>query len=178
MTRVSVFINYQSINGVAHCTDRPIDSFTVASVRLLIRAFHFFGVPNNQRTAGVLQTYYIACDLIGMAARLDKDMEFGAYCDSMQLRIISLAAVVVLRVLRSALAPQVDAETGEAMYFEAIRLSKKHSILNDDLDARNAIILTQLWSSTRAFHFSDGSVDGLRLLLRARLVGSPAQRQI
>jgi hypothetical protein len=66
----------------------------------------------------------------------------------------------------------VNTEVGESMFFEAIRISKKHSIQNNDLDSRNASILTQLWSSGRIFKFKDKSTDGLRLLLRGRLVSS------
>lgn len=56
------------------------------------------------------------------------------------------------------------------MFFEAIRLSNKRSVRTNDLDARNAIILTQLWSCPRLFKREDGSTDGLQLLLRGRLV--------
>jgi hypothetical protein len=56
------------------------------------------------------------------------------------------------------------------MFFEFIRMSKKRSIQNNDLDTRTATVLTQLWSSTRVFKFKDGSTDGLRLFLRGRLV--------
>jgi hypothetical protein len=42
---------------------------------------------------------------------------------------------------------------------------------NTDLDARIATIVTQLWSSSRAFRMRDMSVDGLKLFLRSRLVG-------
>ncbi|KAH8901824.1 hypothetical protein BR93DRAFT_932662 [Coniochaeta sp. PMI_546] len=166
----SLLCHFDSEAQSVSCLENDnLDRFTLGSVRLLIRAFHFFSAPTGQRTTGILQTYYIACELIETASRLDKELEFGHYSDRNQLRAVSLAAMVILRVLRSTLSLQVNAEMGEAMYFEAIRLSKMHSVLNDDLDARNAIILSQLWSSTRTFQFKDGSVDGLRLLLRARL---------
>ena len=88
----------------------------------------------------------------------------------MQARAVACAAVCILRIQRSHLRAQVDTQVGEDMYFEAIRIERTHSIQNNDLDARSAIILTQLWSSKRMFKFKDGSVDGLRLLLRGRLV--------
>ena len=145
----------------------------LSNARLLIRAFHFFSVPSSQRNSGLLQTYFIACELIGTAVRLDREREWSSHCNQMQARAIGLAAVCILRVLRSNLRPQVDAQLGEEMFFETISISKKRSIRSNDLDARNAIILTQLWSSTRLFQYKDGSVDGLRLLLRGRLVSLP-----
>ena len=149
---------------------RSVGRFTLGSVRLLIRAFHFFTIANTERIVGILQTYFIACELIEIAVNLDKMSDFGSYATATQMRAVALAAAIILRVLRSSLSPQVNVEMGEAMFFEAIRLSKRRSVRIDDLDARNAIILTQLWSSTSIFQFKNGSVDGLRLLLRARLV--------
>jgi transcriptional regulatory protein LEU3 len=131
-----------------------------------------FEAPGSERTSGILQLYFISCSLIRLASQLDKSLEFGNYCTAVQSRAISLAAVCILRVHRSNMRTQINTDDGEEMFFEAIRISKKHSIQNNDLDARRAIILTQLWSSTRVFKFKDGSVDGLRLLLRGRLVSS------
>lgn len=76
----------------------------------------------------------------------------------------------ILRIHRSNMRTQINADFGEEMFFEAIRMSKKRSIQNNDLDARTAVIFTQLWSSTRLFKFRDGEIDGLKLLLRGRLV--------
>jgi hypothetical protein len=121
----------------------------------------------------LLRVYSIACELITIASRLDKSLSFSDYCNQAQARAISLAAVCILRINRSHLRSQINLQNGEDMLFEAIRMSKKRSIQNNDLDAKNATILTQLWSSVKVFKFKDGSVDGLRLLLRGRLVSLP-----
>ena len=144
--------------------------FTLSSVRLAIRAFHFFSEPSIERTSGILQTYFISTDLIEAASSLNESRDFWVHCDMFQARAIALAAVCILRVLRSSLRTQVNSEIGEEMFFNAIRMSKKRSVRNNDLHARNDNILTQLWSSSQVFKFKDGSVDGLRLLLRGRLV--------
>ncbi|KAF1817565.1 hypothetical protein P152DRAFT_454146 [Eremomyces bilateralis CBS 781.70] len=146
-----------------------LGTFALNNVRLLIRGFHFFAAPGAERTAGILQLYVISCSMIQSASRMDKYHDFGNHCNALQTRAIALAAVCILRVHRSSLRTQIDIDAGEDMFFEAIRISKKHSIQNNDLDGRTSIILTQLWSSTRVFKFKDGSIDGLRLLLRGRL---------
>ncbi|KAH8892217.1 hypothetical protein GQ53DRAFT_841049 [Thozetella sp. PMI_491] len=149
--------------------ESDLSSYTLSSVRLMIRAFHLFTPSDGACISGVLQAYYISCELIGTASRLDRYQDFGNYCNALQARALACAAVCILRVQRSCLRARVSTGLGEDMFFEAIRLSKKHSIQNNDLGSRTAIILTQLWSSTRVFKFKDGSVDGLRLLLRGRL---------
>ncbi|KAL7916132.1 hypothetical protein GGI35DRAFT_21864 [Trichoderma velutinum] len=143
--------------------------FTLGCARLLIRAFHFFSTPDSERNSGILLTYYISCELIQTAVRLDKSQDFALYCSQSQARAIACAAACILRVQRSDLRTQINTDLGEDMYFESIRMSKKRSIQNNDLDSRIATILTQLWSSTRVFKFKDGSTDGLRLFLRGRL---------
>lgn len=143
--------------------------FTLGCARLLIRAFHFFSTPDSERNLGILLTYYISCELIQTAARLDKSQDFALYCSQYQARALACAAVCILRIQRSDLRTQINTDLGEDMYFESIRMAKKRSIQNNDLDSRTATILTQLWSSTRVFKFKDGSTDGLRLFLRGRL---------
>ncbi|KAJ9608332.1 hypothetical protein H2200_007320 [Cladophialophora chaetospira] len=150
-------------------TEDDLTRHALASVRLLIRAFHFLSAPTSQRDLGILQAYFIACEVIKITSQLDHSRDFGLYCTSMHYRALALAAVVILRVLRSSLGAQVDAGAGEHMIFEVIRLAKRRSIRNDDLEARNALRLTQLWSSNRVFLYKDGTRDGLRLLLHARL---------
>ncbi|KAH8660473.1 hypothetical protein BX600DRAFT_514078 [Xylariales sp. PMI_506] len=152
-------------------SNRDSACFALNSVRLLIRCFHFFTIARDStRSAEIFSNIYsISCDLLETGSRLDRDQDLGDYATQFQVRLISLAAICILRVHRSIVRAHVDIEQGEDMFFEAIRLLKKHSIQNNDLEIRLATILTQLWSSTRVFKFKDGTVDGLQLLLRGRL---------
>ena len=82
-----------------------------------------------------------------------------------------LAAYCILKMTRSSLRLHVDIEAGEEAIFTAIRFTKRCSLQNNDLDAKNGNILTQLWGSERAFRKSeDEEQDGLWLMLRSRLV--------
>ena len=84
--------------------------------------------------------------------------------------MILLAAYSVLRIMKSPLKEHVNWQKGEQSYFKAIALVKKRSIQNNDLDARNGIIMTQLWSSNNVFKRANGCIDGLILDVRSRLV--------
>lgn len=127
-------------------------------------------MPSVERDSEILKTYFISCELIETASRLDKSQDLGSHCSHFQARTIVIAAICILRVCRSGLRAQVDTEIAEEMFFEVVRLSRKLSVDKTDLNAIMATIFTQLWSSTQLFKFKDGSVDGLRLLLRGRLV--------
>ncbi|CEJ94420.1 hypothetical protein VHEMI09955 [[Torrubiella] hemipterigena] len=149
----------------------PLRKFAYHSAMLLFGVFYFFCGPGTGRDDGIKQAYTSAIAILSDAKRLDEQRGFANHATHAHLRIVSLAAVVVLRVMRSHLAELVEEspELAESLYFEAIQLSKKSSVRLNDLGGRNASILTQLWSSARLFQFKDGSVDGLKLLLRGRL---------
>ena len=80
-----------------------------------------------------------------------------------------LAAFIILKISRSCLAGRVDLRAGEKAYFATILEFRESSLENDDLCARAAMVLGQLWSSTRVFRRPDGVVDGLALRIRSRL---------
>ena len=80
-----------------------------------------------------------------------------------------LAAFIILKISRSYLAGRVDLRSGEKAYFTTIVALRESSLQNDDLYARGAMILTQLWTSTRVFRRPDGVVEGLFLRIRTRL---------
>ena len=80
-----------------------------------------------------------------------------------------LAAFIILKISRSYLAGRVDLGSGEKAYFAAIVSLREFSLQNDDLYARGAMILTQLWTSSRVFRRPDGVIDALTLRIRTRL---------
>lgn len=138
--------------------------------RLSIKAFHFFAAPDPMRDAGLIQLYTIACSVISLSAEHDKSNDFAPHCTQYYMRMIVLAAMSILRILRSLLKDHVDIQLGEAAFFKAIAMSKKRSAENNDLDSRNATILTQLWASNTVFYANDGTLRGDQLRLRSRLV--------
>jgi hypothetical protein len=86
------------------------------------------------------------------------------------MRMVLLAAYCLINISQSSLKDHIDPPKAEEAVFKAIKFVKSRSIQNNDLDARNGIILTQLWSSTSIFKRKDGTQDGLELLLHSRLV--------
>lgn len=140
------------------------------SARLMIHSFQFLCENSIGRDLGMIEIYAISCKLIDTASQLQQTSAFAEHCTYGQARMVGLAAVCILRIVRSDLAQQLDVEQGERGYFAAIRFSRSRSVKGSDLDSRNAGILTQLWSCKSLFKFKDGTVDSLRILLRGRLV--------
>lgn len=117
---------------------------------------------------GLTKVFTVACLLIEDTLGLEKSDDFGA-STAYIARMILLAAVTILKIARSQLAPYLDLETGEASYFATINWFRRVSLENDDLLSRSATILSQVWRSTKIFMKSDGTVDGLTLRSRTRL---------
>lgn len=76
----------------------------------------------------------------------------------------------MLKLLKSSFAKYVDGEAGKTALFSLIALIRKTSIENNDLPARSAGILTQLWTSDKIFRDPNTGdwKDDLKLRLRSR----------
>lgn len=138
--------------------------------RLAIRAFHFFAAYDTARTAGLIQLYSLSCSVLDMLHELDVSNDLALYSTQWLQRMLIVASHSILKITRSDLRTCVDLKHGERAYFKAIMFSKKRSAENNDLDSRNAIILTQLWASDSIFRKRDGTLVGDRLRMRSRLV--------
>ncbi len=117
---------------------------------------------------GLVELYYLAYKVItGMKVSYLGNMKSSRpdYANWSKL----LAALIILKISRSCLAGRVDLRAGEKAYFATILGFRESSFANDDLPARGAMVLGQLWSSTRVFRRPDGVVDGLALRVRSRL---------
>ncbi|KAF2233648.1 hypothetical protein EV356DRAFT_200261 [Viridothelium virens] len=142
---------------------------TQTCARLSTRAFHFFVESDQLKKPGILQVFAIACRLIDLYASLDASENFASYSCHYFARMMLLAAYCILRITKSDLRNCIDLQRGEASFFRAVNLAKRRSTQPCDLDSRNALILTQLWTSHRAFRQKDGTLNGLHLHVRSRL---------
>lgn len=122
--------------------------------------------------SGVIQLYLVACDCIRYATRLDAAQDFAQSMNQYFMRMIFLAAFCILRISKSDCVRQITDREAEETYFMAVAISKKRSVEDNDMDAKGAKILTQLWSSETVFRGEGGHRSGLRLDLRERLVSS------
>ena len=138
------------------------------SGRLHINSFLFFTAKETQAIDhdGLVELYDIAYRVI-MGTRTAYDSKFS--CPDYGHRTMLLAAFIILKISRSHLAARIDLRAGEKAYFAVILALRESSLENDDLCARGAMVLAQLWTSTRVFRRPDGIVDGLTLHIRSRL---------
>lgn len=142
----------------------------VKFTRLSLLVFHLFSPENDDMLAGAVCLFTVCTEIFELTARLDATLSFAWYSTHYHMRMILLAAFCALRIMRSKLRRVISVNEAEQSLFKAINFVKSRSTQPTDLDAKYAIILKQLYSSTTAFRRDDGEMDGLRLHIRSRLV--------
>lgn len=115
-----------------------------------------------------VRLYAVACESLNFNATDSEGSLEVQDCPIATSRLM-LAALAILRIHRSQLAAHLDLETGQRAYFAAIVAFRNHSIQNNDLDARGASILSQLWHSESIFKTDEQSTDPLYTQVRTRL---------
>lgn len=104
-----------------------------------------------------------------MANHLFQTTDLVAMCPSFIDRTITLTGFIILRLVRSQHAQHLDLAAGEEAYSYALQFTKNSSLQNNDLGARCAAIMSNLWGSQKIFRRRDGRIDSLGLRLRTRL---------
>jgi transcriptional regulatory protein LEU3 len=146
-------------------------SLTQNCASLSILAFYFFVKPEKLRSPGLLSLFSHATNILDLAARIDAAHDFSKSSTSYYLRIISLAAFCIVRILRSSFKQHINIRDAEQSLFKAINFLKKRSIEHGDLDERYGIILSQLWSNSGISTKTEEMVDGFHFEIRSRSVG-------
>ena len=135
-------------------------------------AFHFFNPQSSWDLARLVELYHIACAFVDNIVTRDQQNDYALYISEQYYRTLLLAATTILRICRSTeLKLRIDPLVGERSYFAAIQVLKKRVLKNNDLNARQAAILSQLWQSKQVFSREDGSCDSLNVRIRSRGVG-------
>ncbi|KAF1918483.1 hypothetical protein BDU57DRAFT_572683 [Ampelomyces quisqualis] len=157
----------QQMLSLSQSSPSEIDTLQLNCARIHILAFHFFAHPTNQRPDGdSLTRFYSLCIKVIQAAwGLVQQSYFSFAMD----RSITLAGFIILKLVRSSLAPHLDLEAGEKAYSRAIDFLKSVSLQQGDIYVRTALIMKDLWSSNKVFRKKNGQIESLGLRLRTRL---------
>ena len=153
------------------CGSNGLDAFQLNCARIHIQCFHFFAHPTNPGPdlEALSRLYSLCISIIQTATSMTQLSNFATVCPSFIDRTITLTAFAILKLSRSPLAPHLDLNAGEQAYSDVVQFSKKMSLQNNDLGARAAAIMANLWSSSKVFRRKDGHIDALGLRLRTRL---------
>ncbi|KAM6484674.1 hypothetical protein HDV62DRAFT_356247 [Trichoderma sp. SZMC 28011] len=147
-----------------------IDSIYFQCFRLHLLSCHFLIDPASRKLEAFIPLFAVACSFINTACQ--QSWNEGATAKNAPVIVqksVMLAAFTILKIHRSELAPHLDLQAGEQAYFAAIFFAREESLQNNDLSARAASILGQLWNSQSIFKNKNGTVDSLTSRISSRL---------
>jgi transcriptional regulatory protein LEU3 len=167
------------VNSVRHIlfflthylADLAKDSFHVNCARIHILTFHFFAHPTDPGpdAESLARLYSLCISTLQTTHTMTQQSSFALISQSYIDRTICLAGFIILKLVRSPLAAHLDLAAGETAFSHGVQFLKASSMQNNDIDARCASILTNLWGSNRVFRRREGVVESLGLRLRTRL---------
>ncbi|PNP47018.1 hypothetical protein THARTR1_10523 [Trichoderma harzianum] len=146
------------------------DSIYFQCFRLHLLSYHFLIDPASRKLEAFIPLFAVACSFINTACQ--QSWNEGATAKNAPVVVqksVMLAAFTILKIHRSELAPHLDLQAGEQAYFAAIFFAREESLQNNDLSARAASILGQLWNSQSIFKNKNGTVDSLTSRISSRL---------
>lgn len=136
-------------------------------------AFHFFAHPTNPGpdADGLSRFYSLCVSVIQTATNMTMTQQtaFAQVSQSFIDRTITLAGFSILRLVRSPLAQHLDLAIGEQAFSQAVQFLNNVSLQQGDIGNRTALIMKDLWGSSKVFRRKDGRVESLGLRLRTRL---------
>lgn len=157
----------QQMLSLSQSAPSEIDNLQLNCARVHILAFHFFAHPTNPGpdTESLSRFYSLCINVIEAAWALVQQSYFSFAMD----RSVTLAGFVILKLIRSPIAANLDLAAGEKAYFHAIDFLKSVSLQQGDIFVRTALIMKDLWGSNKVFRKKNGQIESLGLKIRTRL---------
>ncbi|KAL5119569.1 hypothetical protein ACEQ8H_002415 [Pleosporales sp. CAS-2024a] len=157
----------QQMLSLSQSAPSEIDTLQLNCARIHILAFHFFAHPTSPGPdlESLSRLFSLCVNVIEAALALVQQSYFSFAMD----RSITLAGFIILKLVRSSLAPHLDLAAGEKAYSQAIQFLKSISLQQGDIYVRTALIMKDLWGSNKVFMKKNGQVESLGLRLRTRL---------
>lgn len=126
--------------------------------------------PPNRKTA-LLRGYSLAIGLIRRVSDLGVESDFVRYAPQAQFQVLSLAAMLILKLSFSNYSTFIDVDEGKRTFHIAAQMIRETSLEDNDLQGRMSKILTQLWSGyARIGSFNEEPSLKLRTRLAASLL--------
>ncbi|RAL15005.1 Zn(II)2Cys6 transcription factor [Aspergillus homomorphus CBS 101889] len=148
------------------------DLFITTMCRLCIQMFHLFKNETIYAPDCLAQIVTTSCKAIDNIQDLVQSVKNLASAPMQVTYGLLLPAAALLRILKCPTRAEIDFPRGKKAIFSAINMARRMSVDVHDIASKIAIVMTQLWNSTKAFRRTDGT-ESIGLRIRSRLVLSP-----
>ncbi len=139
----------------------PLDSLHLQAANLHLRLSAFFDASSAPNYASdLMELYFAATIFLNSALALDWILD---YATSYLMQMILASGFTLMKLLNSFFARHIDASVTRKLFIHTIFALRRISVRKNDLPARLAEVLAQLWKSSGAGDRSKATVpvDGL-----------------
>ncbi|KAJ4349417.1 uncharacterized protein N0V89_008032 [Didymosphaeria variabile] len=150
-----------ALNRGAHLDDLgPLSALSITIARLQIQSFAFVASASGLDHTDVIQLAEAATATMDLICDLEQTLQISLACPNAIFQGIQLAGCTILKLLKSypnelSLVGLQEKDMISA-FFSAINICKAISVVNNDIPAKVAEIMRQLWSSNNVYRASDG----------------------
>jgi hypothetical protein len=122
----------------------------MAAARIHLHSFYFFdSSTNDSRKAGIMKAYDSATNLISALTPSDHAQDTLLYLPYYLFRCLLTAACILVKVLKSNYAQEVDDfEKGRRVFNDSILAIQRSSVTNSDTAAKAVKMLSCVWHSS------------------------------
>jgi hypothetical protein len=134
--------------------------------RMHVQLCHLFDEDEvGDNLIPLLSLYDLCQQVIDFADSLDNVCGFYSFCGNPLIQMLLSTSFALLLLLSSALTDYVNVENGQRLYNRAVIAIRKISSTNNDLPARLAEVLAQMWRRPSG----QPGQKNIRLLVRCRM---------
>ncbi|PYI18069.1 C6 zinc finger domain protein [Aspergillus violaceofuscus CBS 115571] len=148
------------------------DRFHTTMCRLCVQMFHLFKNQTIYTSDCLTRLATTACRTIDCILEIGQSMANLASAPMQMTYGLLLPASALLRILKCSNDTDLDIARGRKALFSAINMAKRMSVDVHDTASKLAIVMNQLWNSSKVFRKADGT-GFIALRIRSRLVLSP-----
>jgi hypothetical protein len=122
----------------------------MAAARIHLHSFYFFATStNDSRKAGIMKAYDSATNLISALTTPDHSQDTLLYLPYYLFRCLLTPACILVEVLKSNYAQEVDDfEKGRRVFNDSILAIQRSSVTNNDTAAKAVKMLSCVWHSS------------------------------
>lgn len=160
-----------------------MDAFLLAEAEIALNSvelqIYVYYLLDNEyslaRNMGLVRAFDLSKAVIEKLQHIDQESHIIKYCPISYYRLITLAALFILRLCDSSLANHLDMDGGKRAFHSAMSFLRNVSVEDNDLPGKSSRIFSQLWTMQGT---SQHSQQEPRLKLRTRLAASLLHDQI
>ncbi|MCJ1404154.1 hypothetical protein MMC11_007379, partial [Xylographa trunciseda] len=129
-----------------------VNKLHLLSSGLQLRSFYFIAaLPAEYRKSGLLKAFTTAMHLIAAVDAAHSNFKLLDHCPFLIPRILSIAAIMLLKIINSSYVVYVDHVAGKQAFTSCLRLLRRASVEDNDLPGKASRVMAQLWGVHRSF---------------------------